>query len=159
LTPAPQRVWRITQQRFAKSSLSGFGGLLASGRWHERGVPIVYASETPELAVLEALVHVPAELAPPSWVLVAIDIDRRVRVDTVSMRSLPKDWQAFPAPDALRAIGMRWIQQARSAVLRVPSAVVPVSHNMLINPRHPDSKHLRVAAREPFPVDSRLRNR
>lgn len=149
-------MWRITDGRFARTALSGAGGLAASGRWHERGVPIVYASETPELAVLEMLVNVPAELAPASLVLLGISVDPRVRIDAILPDALPRDWRSIPGPAALRAIGMRWIERARSAAMWVPSAVMPISRNLLINPRHPDAARLRVAVRERFPLDPRL---
>lgn len=46
-------LWRISNYK----DLKGLGGLKASGRWHNRGVPIVYLAETPALAMLEVLVH------------------------------------------------------------------------------------------------------
>lgn len=156
----PLRVWRITDAKFAKTALSGAGGLSASGRWHERGVAIVYASETPELAVLETLVNVAPEVAPPSLVLLGIEIDHRVRIESLDAKTLPDGWRRVPGPSELRALGMEWLARARSAALRVPSAIVPLidggSRNILINPRHPDAARIRVTVRELFPLDPRL---
>jgi len=154
------RVWRITDSKFARTALSGAGGLSASGRWHERGVAMVYASETPELAVLETLVNVAPEVAPPSLVLLGIEIDRRVRIESLDAKSLPDGWRRVPGPTELRALGMDWLARARSVAMWVPSAVVPSidgsSRNILINPRHPDAARLRITVREPCPLDPRL---
>lgn len=157
MTARHLRVWRITDARFARSALSGAGGLAASGRWHERGVPIVYASESPELAVLETLVNVPVDLVPPTLMLIGVDIDRRVRLESIDASALPANWRQTPAPSALRDIGMRWLGRGRSAGLWVPSAVVPMSRNLVINPRHADASAIRITSRERFPLDPRLR--
>jgi RES domain-containing protein len=44
-----------------------------------------------------------------------------------------------------------------SPVLRVPSAVVPLEHNYLLNPRHPQFGSIRRGEPMPFPIDLRLR--
>ena len=49
-----------------------------------------------------------------------------------------------------------WLDSARAPLLRVPSAIVPESHNVLINPRHPESSTIRIASTRPFAFDRRL---
>lgn len=156
MSEGPLRVWRITDARFARTALSGAGGLAVSGRWHERGVPIVYASETPELAVLETLVNVTEALLPTTLVMLAVDIDRKVRIESIEARNLPTNWRRSPAPAALRTLGMRWLERGKSAALWVPSAVVPMSRNLVINPRHADASRIRIASQVRFPLDARL---
>jgi RES domain-containing protein len=46
-----------------------------------------------------------------------------------------------------------------TAVLAVPSAVIPHELNYLLNPRHPHFKRIRVGRPEPFSFDPRLRKR
>ncbi|WP_423912482.1 RES family NAD+ phosphorylase [Caballeronia sp.] len=46
----------------------------------------------------------------------------------------------------------RWIEEGRSAVLIVPSVVARAEFNALVNPVHPDAKHLLIT--EPQPVDA-----
>jgi RES domain-containing protein len=47
--------------------------------------------------------------------------------------SLPPGWDATPAIDALGQRGSRWIADARSVAVLVPSAVVPSEWNVLID--------------------------
>ena len=54
------------------------------------------------------------------------------------------------------ATGNSWLTEARSASLRVPSALVPHAWNILLNPRHPDAARAEVLEIEPFSFDPRL---
>jgi RES domain-containing protein len=58
-------------------------------------------------------------------------------------------------PDPLEA-GDIWLRDAETAVLRVPSALVPFAHNLLLNPRHPRAANAEVASITPFRFDPRL---
>lgn len=52
------KLYRIAQTAHIKD-LSGTGARLYGGRWNEKGVGVVYTSESRALAILEYLVHVP----------------------------------------------------------------------------------------------------
>jgi RES domain-containing protein len=54
-------LWRISRHR----DLDGLGRLRASGRWHERGLPVVYFAESPAGALLEVFVQTAANDIPP----------------------------------------------------------------------------------------------
>jgi RES domain-containing protein len=56
----------------------------------------------------------------------------------------------------VQALGDRWLTDAPSAALRVPSALVPAEWNYLLNPRHPDFARIRIGTPEAVPVDPRL---
>src|SRR5262249_3491565 len=58
---------------------------------------------------------------------------------------------------ATRESGTGWAKSLRSAVLRVPCALVPKAFNYLVNPLHPDSAKIRVSAPEPLRFDTRLK--
>ena len=128
----------------------------ASGRWHHRGVPVVYAAGSAALAALEVLVHVDPAQAPSDFVLLGIEIAAHIDIETVSRSSLPSRWQTTPAPSELQDLGTAWLRRGRTAVLQVPSALVPVGDNFLLNPRHRSARGLRVVSREPFAFDTRL---
>ena len=51
-------VYRIQKRQHLDSLLTGMGAQLYGGRWNPIGVPMVYTASTPELALLESLVHV-----------------------------------------------------------------------------------------------------
>lgn len=56
-----------------------------------------------------------------------------------------------------RAIGDPWLAQQRSLALAVPSAVLPDSTNLLIDPLHPGAAAISVREGQPFRFDPRLR--
>jgi len=51
---------------------------------------------------------------------------------------LPNNRKQLPAPRANAAVGDNWVKSGKSAVLQLPSAVVPEEFNYLLNPAHPD---------------------
>lgn len=152
------RIWRIEKQRYAGEAFQGKGALYAAGRWHRRGVLVAYASEHPAVAAMEKLVWLESyERASASdYVLVRLTIDRDQHVERIARDALPADWDVFPHPAATQEIGMRWLEEQRSAVLAVPSAVIPVAWNYLVNPMHPDVGALERSEPEPFRWDARL---
>jgi len=144
-------LWRISRHR----DLDGLGGLRAPGRWHERGVPIVYLAETPAGALLEVCVHTAANDVPPSYTLLEITVPPATSVETFDTNSLPRDWAADL--DATRAIGSEWLRSSRSALLWVPSTIVPATRNVLLNPAHPESKRIEITRVLEYPFDVRLK--
>jgi RES domain-containing protein len=102
------------------------------------------------------LVHFDHEDAPPDYVSIWCDIPDDVLIETVDITSLPKKWRAHPPPEELPIIGTTWTERGSSAVLRVPSAVVPEDVNYLINPAHPEFGRCRVGSPLPFVFDGRL---
>lgn len=70
---------------------------------------------------------------------------------------LPKKWDAEPASAATQQAGDQWIATQRSVALLVPSAIVPVEMNALINPRHPQFRLEWVAKPVRFRYDPRLK--
>jgi RES domain-containing protein len=69
---------------------------------------------------------------------------------------LPADWASFPAPNSTRDIGTQWARQRLSAVFAVPSVLVPVETNFLLNPQHSDFAKLKLGKPTAFHFDPRL---
>lgn len=63
---------------------------------------------------------------------------------------------AVPAPASLQALGMSWLTGGHCAALNVPSAVIPVERNFLLNPRHLEAQRVRLISDESFSFDTRL---
>jgi RES domain-containing protein len=146
------QTWRIVKEKHAATAFSGDGARLNGGRWNSVGTSVVYTSGSIALAALESLVH----LNPPvifKYVAILIEFDRAL-VEEVA--ALPADWREEPPPLATKEIGDIWIQDARSAVLRLPSVIIPNEPNYLLNPAHPDFKRIFIGRAEPFSFDPRL---
>ncbi len=150
---APSSLWRISNF----PSLDGVGGLLAPGRWHSAGRPILYAAETTAGALLEILAHLDFEDLPDDYQLIEIVGFEKASIETVEEASLPNNWRADLA--TTRKIGDDWLASGRSLLLSVPSALEPLTSNWLINPRHEDVATTRIARTMRFPVDERLLRR
>ena len=148
------KAWRIVKEKHAATAFSGKGAADSGGRWNSRGVPVVYTSNTKSLAALETLVH----LNPPvpfKYVAIRIQFDDAL-VEIVRAKALPPDWQTEPPPPSTKAMGDAWARAARSAVLALPSVIIPGELNYLLNPAHPDFKTISLGKTEPFAFDSRL---
>lgn len=150
------RVWRLCRRPYSAEPLWGKGGTLVAGRWHERGSRIVYTSATLSLAALEVLVHAGVDQVPPDLVAIEIEIPDGLKVAELPVAALPRDWRSIPAPRRLQQLGAKWLREKRSAVLRVPSAVIPSERNYLLNPLHEDAGRLAVVGVTAFEPDPRL---
>jgi RES domain-containing protein len=146
------RLEALTRSKPAQA-FSGEGGLHYALRWNSRGTRLVYASTSVALACLETLVHMQMLARSEERWLFTIEIpDRFVE----ELRDLPRGWDAEPATAVSREAGDRWIKEQRSVALLVPSVVVPVEQNGLINPRHPQFRLDWVQRPERFRYDPRL---
>ena len=138
------------------SDISGTGARIYGGRWNHQGYPVVYASDSRSLAVLEFLVHVPMALAPENLSILEINISKTVEIESVNESQLPLNWRDYPAPEQLANIGTRWLKSKSSLLLEIPSAVVEKEVNILINPLHEDIKNVSLISIEKFSFDPRL---
>ena len=148
------RVWRLCRRKYA--AFGGEGARLAGGRWNRRGTAVVYTSATLSLAVLEYFVNLPAAAAPPDLVAVAADLGKDIPMSSLDVNDLPRGWRKYPAPEALADFGGRWVEEGKTAVLAVPSAVVPQERNYLLNPAHPRFREITVGKPEPLSLDPRM---
>ena len=149
------KLWRISNH----TDLSGEGGLKASGRWHVKGRHVVYATDHPASALLEIMVHleIDFEELPATYQLLQIELPDEVAVEHISSADLEKrstDWKrdATITRDLLKS----WFDQRRTAVVAVPSAIVPFGTNYLVNPRHQDATRIAVIQAARYPHDLRL---
>lgn len=150
------RVWRICRKPYVDNALDGIGGMYISGRWHTQGNPIVYTASSAALAALEVLVHVDPLTAPSDLRLLAIEIPDDLSTTVIESTTLSGDWSTVPAPASLQTLGVSWLTSGMSAVLSVPSAVITVERNFLLNPRHPEAQRIRIIGDEAFTFDTRL---
>ena len=151
-----QRIYRLTKARYADTALSGEGSIRYDGRWHRRGIRIVYASDAPASALLEVIAHTEAHnRLQHDYVLFEVRLDPDEHLLTVGSDMLPDDWRAVPWPTSTQEIGMFWHEEQASVVLNVPSAVVPRQRNFLVNVAHPRFNELQIQEPEPFEIDSR----
>jgi RES domain-containing protein len=145
-------VWRFTQHL----ALDGRGGLLSSARWHTRGREILYCAPNPATALLEVLVNSGVRDAEAfgHFHFIKVYIPDELGIERLEEGGLPPDWSR--RIDLTRGYGDSWLREERSAVLLVPSVLVPETHNVLTNPRHAEAARIERLTSFPYPLDPRL---
>jgi RES domain-containing protein len=147
--------WRIYKKRFAKTAFTGEGARRFGGRWNSPGHAIIYLAQSRALAALEMLVHLELADALKHYQVCPVLFSDSL-LEEIAPSLLPANWKKDPPPVKLRALGDQWLETKRSAVLRVPSAIVAAEHNYLLNPAHPDFSKVRIGKAEWFKFDRRL---
>ena len=149
------QAWRIVKERHAGTAFDGEGARLYGGRWNSPGVAAVYVSESRALATLEVLTGLQTNSPLPGYVLIPAEFDDSLVV-AIELEEVPADWRQNPPAPSTQRLGNDWIAQGESAVLRVPSVLVPKESNYVLNPRHPDFSAVMVGEPEPLSMDLRL---
>jgi RES domain-containing protein len=111
------RIYRL--HRAPRSASDYTGALLYPGRWHPRGIPILYFSPALSLACLEQLVHLASDEVPDDYVYTGVDLISEP--ETADYRGSLAD------VDSTRRYGHRWATDQRSLAVRVPSALFRLS--------------------------------
>lgn len=152
--------WRIGTDAptYTADDLSGAGAELTGGRWNRKGTRMLYAASSRALACLETVVHFNAGDLPLNRYLVALDISddlmaAAVRFDPVTHVG----WDAIPEGMVSMDAGEAWVRGGTSAVMIVPSVIVPEEMNVLVNPKHADAKGIRASKVRKWSYDMRLR--
>jgi RES domain-containing protein len=147
-------LWRIARRPYALDR-SGTGARDSGGRWNLPGTPVIYTGRSVAIAALERFVHT-AGIIPADLVLVRIDVPENASHERPPVAELPPDWDAIPPGQASMQYGTRWVQEARSLVLYVPSMLVPEETNGLLNPNHPEFAGVSMVIERAFRYDPRL---
>jgi RES domain-containing protein len=148
-------IYRITKAKY--SALDGMGGLYGPGRWHKKGIPVVYASEHASLAAWEKLVHVAGfDNFPEDLILVKIELPDDIKIQTVPPEVLIEGWNGFPYCNETMNYGTSFLLNRAFLALRVPSAIIPDEYNFILNPLHPNILNCKVVLSVPFVFDKRL---
>jgi RES domain-containing protein len=99
----------------------------------------VYCASNIALATLETVHYLRGGTLPFNRYLVQIAVPAAVWDARQVLDPLPGGWDAIPAGLSARMAGDAWIAAGTSALLLVPSVIVPDEFNVLINPQHGDA--------------------
>lgn len=141
--------YRIAKTKYSasvKEMMNGEGAREFGGRWNPPGLPAVYASENLSLATLEVLVHAQLVNALPKYSYVQIEVDENA-LAIVDVESI--------GDDSEDVVGAAYLNEYLGFV--VPSAVMPIENNIVLNPMHPDWDSLvQYGDVSVLPIDARL---
>lgn len=147
--------WRIAKAKRARD-LSGVGAALDGGRWNDVDVPALYMGLSPAICCLETFVHT------TRYPALSFKITRFVLPEDETLylepnpSELPQGWEAIPPDRPSMTFGTTWLQAKTHLGLIVPSAVLPLERNVVINPKHPAMGEVRVDEVFNFMYDERM---
>ncbi|MDR2213997.1 MAG: RES family NAD+ phosphorylase [Pseudomonadales bacterium] len=149
-----QTLWRLLTARYAQQAFTGEGARLYGGRWNRKGTPLVYTAGSQALAVLEMLAQDDALRAP--YVMIAASLPATLKIERITPQDLPADWRAPAARAETQSLGSAWAKRQSSAILAVPSVIIPDEYNYLLNPLHPSFAKIKIGEAREFVIDRRL---
>lgn len=147
------QIFRIGDERHPL--WDGTGAALVGGRWNSPGRQVIYGSLSYACAMLEILAQANIGRIPLTQRFVIADVPNEVTVERHGLDTLPDGWDADNNSSA-RNFGDLWLNEARSAILLVPSVVAKLEWNALVNPLHPDAARLTRSTAENVVWDKRL---
>jgi len=147
-------IYRISREKYSDK-------LYASGsanRWNRDGEKVIYAGTSRSLATLELIVH--RGVVKPAFnykVLVISADDKDELIKQILKKSLPKNWRKMSAYPDLQKIGSDWYRNKETLLLKVPSSIIPMEYNFLINTQHRDFNNcIKLVRTEDYFWDERL---
>lgn len=151
-------VYRVAHAKYKEHTLSGIGAEKVGGRWNEVGTRAVYCSENISLALLEYYVHSENMALLPSKILVAkIEFPDEFVVEELSQ--LPEQWNQYPYSSKTASVFTNLVQNKKIFALRVPSSIVGLESNIILNPLYPEFGKVQVNEFIELPLDRRLRRK
>jgi RES domain-containing protein len=148
-TEAPLRAWRLVEREELATAFDGAGVARVGGRWNSKGVRVVYLSSSLALAALELLAQLDGDEVGRPFAAIPVILDP-ARLLIVDVEALPPGWDVPDGVHHTRFVGDSWVRRQASPVLGVPSRLVPVERNYLLNPAHPDAGAVAIGEARPF---------
>jgi RES domain-containing protein len=144
--------WGICKKKHEDSAFDGEGARIAGGRWNDKGTSVVYTSEHQSLAALEIFVQPNILDNDIDWVIFEIKIPSNIEIKELTKH----ETQKLTSLLMTREYGSAWARSGKTAILKVPSIIIPSENNYIINPLHSDFKKLKITNPTPFRFDARL---
>ena len=148
-------VYRITLVAYADK-------LLASGnpaRWNSKDIKVIYTAGSRALACLENVVHRSSRGLQGNFRTLLIEIPDHLKITVIDRKTLPLHWYNFASMPYTQHLGDEWVKGEASAILQVPSVIIPEEQNYILNPAHKDFSKIKYLGNEPFEFDSRIKEK
>jgi len=150
-------VYRFCNKRRA-NDLSGTGAKIAGGRWNPKGVAVLYTAENRSLAMAEFWAHVSQKANQPTNIcVVEIKVPNSALITPVNLSNLPSTWRDIPPPKRLQRAGERWVRNNHNLILKVPSVIMPLEHNYILNTAHQDMSGVKIQSIDDYVWDPRMK--
>jgi len=149
-------VYRIANVKFKDDTLSGIGAEKFGGRWNDVGTRAVYCSENRALSLLEYYVHSDnVALLPKELLLAVVEIPDNFKI--LELTKLPDRWKVYPYSTSTTGIFGKYVKEKNIFALKVPSTIIPMEYNYILNPLYPEFGKVSVKEFIKIPIDTRLK--
>lgn len=148
------QVFRIALAKYAQK-------LVASGRaarWNPNDIEVLYTAGSRSLACLENVVHRNQIGLNQAFRVMTIEIPDDLFIAVADVKKLGAEWTDYNKIPNTQKIGEKWVEEEKSAILKVPSSIIMAEFNYLINPKHKDFKYVKLLKTEPFIFDPRIKS-
>lgn len=150
-------VYRISQTKYA-NNLTASG---IDGRWNSLNQKMIYTAGSVALACLENLAHRSGtSLAAGNFSLAIIEVEDNLKIEEVKIGDLANvhpNWLAVDQYPLTQKLGSDWLNANTSAILKVPSAIIDLEYNYLLNPNHASFTGIKIVKVDQFRFDLRLK--
>jgi RES domain-containing protein len=150
-------LYRIGQTKYANDR-KGSG---VDGRWNSYGQYVIYTGGSLALSCLEKLAHTSGtSLYSGDFSVTVYQVPDSLKIKEIKLPELIKqhvDWTKVVNYPYTQALGDQWLQKRDTAILKVPSAIIDLEFNYLLNPAHTDFNKIKIAIIKPFSFDTRLK--
>lgn len=151
-------VFRVANLKFKHATLSGIGAEKVGGRWNKKGTRAVYCSENISLALLEYYVHSDNIANLPGEILIA-RIDFPDEFPIKELKELPVSWKQYPYSSKTTTVFTNLVREQNIFALRVPSTIVGLESNIILNPLYPEFGKVQVTEYIKLPIDERMKTK
>jgi RES domain-containing protein len=149
--------YRISQTKYAHDR-KGSG---IDGRWNSLGQYVIYTGGSLALSCLEKLAHsVGTSLQSGDFSVIIIEVPDKLAITEITIRQLNKlnqQWAKVINYPITQQLGDEWLHKMETAILKVPSAIIDLEYNYLLNPAHPDFEKIKIRSVNKFTFDPRLK--
>ncbi|GAA0559581.1 RES family NAD+ phosphorylase [Chitinophaga japonensis] len=146
------QVFRIAYKDYAKALIPS----KANGRWAAAGKAVIYTAGSIALAMLENLVRRQGLGFNDDYRIMVIEIPNSLEMLTIKTSSLEEGWNDVLDYSKCQPAGHRWYDEARYPVMKVPSAIVPLEYNYVLNVNHADFSKVKLIDVAGFIPDPRI---
>jgi RES domain-containing protein len=146
-------IYRITTPNYTKLTASG-----RAARWNKNGEFVIYAASSIALACLENIIHRNKKGLLGEFRILTIEIPKKVSTKKIALHDLTEDWSHKNNFEICQEITTTWLENLESCILIVPSVIIQLEKNYLINPQHPDFKYIKLLSVEEFTFDNHIKS-
>lgn len=149
------KAYRIAKKKYLED-LNGEGARLYGGRWNKKGVSMLYFSESLSLSLLEVLVHLDFKFLSSDFRYLEVEIPDASILPRIQLSDLDKNWRNNPPISSTKEFGGDWVASQKSLAIKVPSAILTMQSNIIVNPKHKLISELKILRSGKLDIDSRV---